>query len=91
RIGHQAAAYYLLTGDWLSAEEACRRGLVWKVCPPESLLDEARSVAARIASAPVANLQASKRLIRAARADAVEAANERELAELAAVTRRLIG
>ena len=91
RIGHQAAAYYLLTGDWLSAAEACERGLVWKVCPPEALLDEARSVAARIASAPVENLQASKRMIRAARADVVEAANERELDELAAVTRRIIG
>ena len=88
-IGQQAAAYYLLTGDWLSADEAHGRGFVWKVCPPETLLDEATATAKTIAAAPVEALVATKRLLRAARADGVDAANERELDGLAGITARL--
>ena len=87
-IGPQAAAYYLLTGDWIDAETAVTRGLAWKRCPPERLLEEALGLARSIAKAPLDALRNTKRLLQAARADAVTAAMDRELGVLAEITRR---
>lgn len=82
RIGPQAAAHMLFTGEWMTAEESVARGLAWKVCPAEALLDEARVLAAGIAKMPQASVVATKQLLIAARSDAVTAAIDRELAEL---------
>jgi len=87
-IGPQAANYYLLTGDWMDAETAVARGLAWKRCTPEQLLEEALGLAQAIAKAPLDALRSSKQLLQAARADAVQAALDRELAYLAEITRR---
>ena len=87
-IGPQAAAYYLLTGDWIDAETAVTRGLAWKRCPPERLLEEALGLARSIAKAPLDALRNTKQLLQAARADAVTAAMDRELAYLTEITRR---
>jgi enoyl-CoA hydratase/carnithine racemase len=87
-IGPQAAAYYLLTGDWIDAETAVTRGLAWKRCAPEALLEETLDLAHTIAKAPLDALRNSKRLLQAARADAVQAALDRELSYLAEITRR---
>jgi enoyl-CoA hydratase/carnithine racemase len=87
-IGPQAANYYLLTGDWMDAETAVARGLAWQRCAPEQLLEEALGLAHTIAKAPLAALRSSKQLLQAARADAVQAALDRELAYLAEITRR---
>ena len=81
RMGWQAAAHFIFTADWMSAEDAVACGLAWKVCPPEELLDEVMSVARTIGGMPVDSLQTTKRLMVAARADAVRAAREREDAE----------
>jgi enoyl-CoA hydratase/carnithine racemase len=78
RMGWQAAAHFIFTADWLSAEDAVACGLAWKVCPPEALLDDAMAVARTIGGMPVDSLQTTKRLMVAARADAVHAARERE-------------
>lgn len=88
RIGPQAAAYYLLTGDWIDAETAVARGLAWKSCAPEQLLEEALGLARRIAEGPLEALRNTKRLLQAARADAVQAALDREIGHLAEITRR---
>lgn len=88
RIGPQAAAYYLLTGDWIDAEAAVARGLAWKCCTPEQLLAEALGLARRIADGPPVALRNTKRLLQAARADAVQAALDREIGHLAEITRR---
>jgi enoyl-CoA hydratase/carnithine racemase len=82
RIGPQAAAHMLFTGGWMSAEEAVTRGLAWKSCRPEELLDETWAVADTIARMPQASVVATKRLLLAARSEAVTAAIDRELAEL---------
>jgi enoyl-CoA hydratase/carnithine racemase len=87
-IGPQAANYYLLTGDWMDAETAVTRGLAWQRCAPEQLLEEALGLAQTIAKAPVDALRTSKQLLQAARADAVQAALDRELSCLAEITRR---
>jgi enoyl-CoA hydratase len=48
-VGMAKAKYYLLTNEPMSGAEAERIGLVAKVFPDESLLDEARSIADRLA------------------------------------------
>jgi enoyl-CoA hydratase/carnithine racemase len=87
RMGWQAASHFIFTADWMSAEDAVECGLAWKVCPAESLLDEVMEVARKIGGMPVDSLQTTKRLMVAARADAVRAAREREDAEFA----RMVG
>ena len=87
RMGWQAAAHFIFTADWLSAADAVACGLAWKVCPPDAVLDEAMQVARTIGALPVDPLQTTKRLMVAARADAIRAAREREDAEFV----RLVG
>jgi enoyl-CoA hydratase/carnithine racemase len=81
RMGWQAAAHFLFTADWMSAEVAVRCGLAWKVSPPDALLDDTMAVARQIGAMPVDSLQTTKRLMVAARLDAVQAARAREDAE----------
>lgn len=81
RMGWQAAAHFIFTADWMSAQEAVACGLAWKVCPADQLLDEVMAVARTIGGMPVDSLQTTKRLMVAARADGVRAAREREDAE----------
>ena len=89
-IGPQAAAYHLLTGDWLSAEDAVARGLAWKCYATGSLLEETLALALRIAEAPLESVRSTKRLLQAARAEAVTAALGREHEYLKALTRRYL-
>jgi enoyl-CoA hydratase len=51
-VGPQAAAAMVLCGEVLEGAEAERVGLVWRCVPDEELLDTARALAARAASAP---------------------------------------
>ena len=78
RIGWQATAHLLYTAAWMDAASALETGLVWRVCPPETLLDEAMSVASEIAAMPVASLVATKKLLLDARLEGVRAARARE-------------
>ena len=89
-IGPQAAAHLLLTGDWMDAEEAVARGLAWKRFAPERLLEETLGLARRIADSPLEAVRNTKRLLLAARSEAVGAAMDRELALLGDVTRRFV-
>ena len=55
RIRMQDALELLLTGDRIGAEQARDIGLAWKVVPGDALLDEARTLAARLCQgAPLA-------------------------------------
>jgi enoyl-CoA hydratase/carnithine racemase len=81
RMGWQDAAHFIFTAEWMSAEEAVACGLAWKVSAPEALLDDAMAVARTIGGMPVDSLQTTKRLMVAARLDAVRAARQREDAE----------
>jgi len=78
RVGWQEAARLLFTGAWLSAEEAHRCGLAWRLCPRESLLEDTLAVAREIAALPVESLVATKQLLLGARLDAVREARRRE-------------
>jgi enoyl-CoA hydratase/carnithine racemase len=78
RIGWQSAAHLLYTASWLEAEQAVEVGLVWRLCEPEKLLDEALSTAREIAQMPIDSLVTTKTLLLDARLDAVRAARARE-------------
>jgi enoyl-CoA hydratase/carnithine racemase len=59
-VGWQHAMELLLIGERVDAARAKEMGLVWKVVPHDSLMDEARALAARLCkSAPLA-MQATK-------------------------------
>src|SRR5690606_8779188 len=63
-MGPQAAARFLLTCDWISAEEAVRYGLALEIVPAAELLDAARTLAGRIAAQPPDALATTTRLMR---------------------------
>jgi enoyl-CoA hydratase/carnithine racemase len=61
-VGIHRARALIATGDRLKAEEAARIGLVYKVVAAEGLFEEARDLAARLATTPRPALEAQKRL-----------------------------
>lgn len=85
-IGWQKAARVLLTGQFITAEQALDWGMVAEVCDDGTTVDAALALAAQIAGGPIETLQETKRLMLAARADAVAAARVRENAALARVS-----
>jgi enoyl-CoA hydratase/carnithine racemase len=62
-VGMARATELLFLGDRVSAEQAERIGLVNKVVPAASLMDEARALAARLASGPGFALATTKTLL----------------------------
>lgn len=79
-VGPALAMDMVLTGRRLDAREAERAGLVSRVVPAATVLEEALEVAARIAAGPPLAVRAAKR--------AVRAAEEAPLAEGLALERR---
>ena len=82
-IGRQNAAWLLMSSEWVTAEEALRMGLVWKVCEPDDLLPEARRHAEILASRPIPSLIAVKQTIAEPARPGIAAATERENAHFA--------
>lgn len=62
-IGGGLARELSLTGRRIDAQEALRIGLVNKVVPGDRVIEEAVSIAAGIAEAPLAAIRATKRMI----------------------------
>jgi enoyl-CoA hydratase/carnithine racemase len=77
-VGRQAAAWMLMSSEWIDASEAVSMGLAWKVVPTENVLTEALVHASRIAVHPLASLVATKRLISQTFSAAVTAGRNRE-------------
>jgi enoyl-CoA hydratase/carnithine racemase len=77
-MGRQAAAHFVLTGEWLDAEGAHRTGLVWRLTEPDALVAEATAIAAQLAAQPPTALRTTTRLLRVGRTDAWLEAIERE-------------
>jgi enoyl-CoA hydratase len=59
-VGATKAKEMLFTGDSIDAQEAYRIGLVNKVVPPERLMEEARSLAQKLATRPAVALRMIK-------------------------------
>ena len=73
-VGRHKANELLFTCDQISAEEACRIGLVNKVVPHAELMPAALEMAAKIAQWPVASIKYTKRAMRMAVASEVHKA-----------------
>jgi enoyl-CoA hydratase len=71
-VGKNKAMEMILTGKPVSAEEAYRVGLVNRVVPVESLMEEARKTATEIASKPPISVRAAKEAILRAQDTALE-------------------
>ena len=82
-VGLPRATALMLLGDKLSAAEAQAMGMIWRVVPPASLMDEARALAARLASQPTRAFGLTKRLLNASLDNDLDAQLELE-AELQA-------
>jgi len=82
-IGRQNAAWLLMSSEWVSAQEALRMGLVWRVCEPVDLLPEAHRHAEILASRPIPSLIAVKQTIAEPSRASIKAATERENAHFA--------
>jgi enoyl-CoA hydratase/carnithine racemase len=63
-IGHARAAELFFTGDTIDAQTALSWGLVSRVVPAASLMDEARALAERIVRQPPDVLRMTKRMMR---------------------------
>jgi enoyl-CoA hydratase len=63
QIGYAKAMEILLTGELFSADEALRIGLINRVVPDGTALDEARTIAVKIASNAPLSVQAVKRSV----------------------------
>jgi len=62
-VGKYKAMEMILTGKSISADEAYRIGLVNRVVPPESLMEEAKKIATDIASKPPISIRSAKEAI----------------------------
>ena len=66
RIPYHIAMEMLLTGRWMEAEEAARWGLINRIHAADALMDEARALAAMLASGPPLVYAAIKEVVREA-------------------------
>jgi enoyl-CoA hydratase/carnithine racemase len=82
-VGSRMAARMLYLGDWLTAAEAEAAGLVSFVSEEAAALPAARALCERLCQGSAASLSATRRLLVAARSEALAAAFIRERAELA--------
>lgn len=64
-VGLTKATELLMTGDFISAEEALRIGLYNRVVPPEALESEAQRLAQRLAAGPQFSIGVTKQMINA--------------------------
>ncbi len=62
-LGPQRGRYFLLTGQVLSAQQACDLGVVSEVVPDSDLLRRAREIAATLSSRSALTRSATKRLL----------------------------
>ncbi len=75
-IGYSRAAELLFTGDLIDAVTAAEWGLVSRVVPHDTLMDEAMALATRIAAQPPHALRLAKTLLRHGRESSYEAVLE---------------
>lgn len=75
-IGYSRAAELLFTGDLIDAATAAEWGLVSRVVPHDTLMDEAMALATRIAAQPPHALRLAKTLLRQGRESSYEAVLE---------------
>ncbi len=63
-VGHQRAAELFFFGDWFTAEEAEKMGMINKIFPENKLITEVVSLAEKLAEKPPEALRKTKELIK---------------------------
>ncbi|SNS21374.1 Enoyl-CoA hydratase [Noviherbaspirillum humi] len=82
-VGYPRAAEKLMLGEAFGAREAYEMGFVSRVLPAEELPSFAQAQAARLAALPASSLRATKRLMRGAVREAIDARMDQESAHFA--------
>ena len=77
-VDRQNAAWLLMSAEWISADDALRMGLVWRVCEPDQLVPEALRHADILASWPISSLMAVMQAMVAPMREGIDAARRRE-------------
>nr|CAI5840832.1 unnamed protein product [Callosobruchus analis] len=77
--GRRLAADLLYTGDKITADDACKRGLVSKLCWPEKYNETLKNVLAAIAKGSRQSLLSTKRQLQSHMVKQTEAALEKEI------------
>lgn len=72
-VGYPRAAEKLLLGEAFSAQDAYDMGLVSQVLPVADLVDHAHGQAAKLAALPASSLRVTKRLMKGAQMEAIQA------------------
>lgn len=72
-VGYPRAAEKLLLGEAFNAQDAYDMGLVSQVLPVAELVGHAHAQAAKLAALPASSLRVTKRLMKGAQADAIQA------------------
>ncbi|TDB95179.1 enoyl-CoA hydratase/isomerase family protein [Actinomadura sp. 7K534] len=70
-LGPQRAAWFLMSGAWLSARESVEAGLAMECVPDGRVLDRAREMAGVLAAQPLDSLMETKRLLNAPHREAL--------------------
>ena len=82
-MGRQAASWFLLGAEWMSAAECKDAGLVLELFPDDEFMDSVMQRAATLAKMPLASLLETKVLMMAPHREGMHAANTRETEALA--------
>ncbi len=86
-VGLLRAKELLLTNRLLSAQEACDWGMVTRVVPAETLMDEAHKLATSFAAGPTRAFGGLKQLLQTAYSDPIETQLERETRSISQMMR----
>jgi len=62
-VGEKLAAELFMLGGTIDAERALQIGMINRIVPAESLLDEARSIADKLAAGPTGSIGRIKRML----------------------------
>ena len=54
-LGRQNASWVLMSSEWISAERAKEMGLVFELCEPDDLMDQAMAAARTLATKPISS------------------------------------
>ncbi len=84
-MGHQAAAWVLMSSEWFTSAQCHAMGLALEVVADEALMDTVNARADLLASLPLASLMRTKALMQAPHIEAMKAAVMREGAGLASL------
>ena len=85
-MGHQKASWFLLSGEWMNAQQCVETGLAMEKISPNNLLEHTYTLAQSLADLPTSSLQTTKNLLRYTDKTSIKAAIKQEnkgLADLA--------